>query len=250
MMDNRFATAVVIACILSVISTIYVAVSIGTNFWYEYHTPPSPSQNVSEITGGGNLKEEFTNEKANETSYMNALFYCNGTMGLWRRCITVAKNSPKGIVFITECVSFSLSDLFMENYKQPGNITSHPDLHRTYLWRCQVLLPLISLGLMCFGALSGICACICHRLSPTIGTGVFHFLAGICILGSVACYAAGVQFLHRKIPIPKDVQGEFGWSFCLACVSAPLQFMATALFIWAACTNRKEYRFLKAYRVA
>nr|XP_033775484.1 claudin domain-containing protein 1-like isoform X3 [Geotrypetes seraphini] len=155
-----------------------------------------------------------------------------------------------GIVFITECVSFSLSDLFMENYKQPGNITSHPDLHRTYLWRCQVLLPLISLGLMCFGALSGICACICHRLSPTIGTGVFHFLAGICILGSVACYAAGVQFLHRKIPIPKDVQGEFGWSFCLACVSAPLQFMATALFIWAACTNRKEYRFLKAYRVA
>ncbi|XP_030077146.1 claudin domain-containing protein 1 [Microcaecilia unicolor] len=249
-MDNRFATAVVIACLLSVFSTIYLAVSIGTNFWYEYHTLPRPSQNVSEITGGGNFTEEFTNEKANEKTYMDVLFYYNGTLGLWRRCITVTKHSVPDIVFTTECVSFSLSDQFMEKYTEPGNITSPPDLHRTYLWRCQFLLPLISLGLMCFGALNGICACTFHSLYPTISTGVLHLLAGICTLGSVACYAAGVQLLHQKLPVPKDVQGEFGWSFCLACVAAPLQFMAAVLFLWAACTNHKEYRFLKAYHVA
>uniref|UniRef100_A0A8B9V3F3 Uncharacterized protein n=1 Tax=Anas zonorhyncha TaxID=75864 RepID=A0A8B9V3F3_9AVES len=47
MMDNRFATALVIACVLSLISTIYMAASIGTDFWYEYHTL-SPVENITE----------------------------------------------------------------------------------------------------------------------------------------------------------------------------------------------------------
>lgn len=46
------------------------------------------------------------------------------------------------------------------------------------LWRCQFLLPFVSLGLMCFGALIGLCACICRSLYPTIATGVLHLLAG------------------------------------------------------------------------
>ncbi|XP_030077133.1 claudin domain-containing protein 1 [Microcaecilia unicolor] len=254
MMDNRFATALVIACVLSVISTIYVAASVGTDFWYEYHSPPPSAINVSETTGERNFLEDFISEEADEKMYVDILFHCNGTLGLWRRCITVSRHSHWFRLpdpdFVTECVSFSLSDQFMERYTEPGNHNTDPDLLRTYLWRCQVLLPFVSLGLMCFGALIGICACACHSLYPTIGTGVLHFLAGICTLGSVACYAAGVHLLHQKLPIPEDVQGEFGWSFCLACVSAPLQFMAAALFIWAARTNRKEYTFLKAYRVA
>ncbi|NXP73910.1 CLDN1 protein, partial [Ramphastos sulfuratus] len=260
MMDNRFATALVIACVLSLISTIYMAASIGTDFWYEYHTL-SPAENISEA--GRSIWEEFISEEADENTYTYALFRCNGTVGLWRRCITVPKNShwysppvfffslfPQETDMTTNCISFSLSDQFMEKYIEPGNHNSGTDLNRTYLWRLQFLLPFVSLGLMCFGALIGLCACACRSLYPAIATGVLHFLAGLCTLGLVGCYVAGIELLHQKLPLPADVRGEFGWSFCLACVSAPLQFMAAALFIWAARTNRKEFTLLKAYRVA
>ncbi|XP_069485082.1 claudin domain-containing protein 1 isoform X2 [Ambystoma mexicanum] len=177
MMDNRFATALVIACVLSLIATIYMSASVGTDFWYEYHSP-SPTDNGSEALGR-NFKDEFTSEEADEKTYSDALFHCNGTVGLWRRCITVSSQAHwfRQPDFTTECVSFSLSDQFMEKYREPGNHNSGPDLVRTYLWRCQCLLPFVSLGLMCFGALIGLCACACRNLYPTIGTGVLHFLA-------------------------------------------------------------------------
>ncbi|XP_078515426.1 claudin domain-containing protein 1 isoform X1 [Lissotriton helveticus] len=252
MMDNRFATALVIACVLSIIATIYMSASVGTDFWYEYHSP-SPLDNGSE-TLGRNFKDEFLSEEADEKTYSDALFHCNGTVGLWRRCITVSSQAhwfrqPEAD-YTTECISFSLSDQFLEKYLEPGNHNSGPDLVRTYLWRCQCLLPFVSLGLMCFGALIGLCACACRNIYPTIGTGVLHFLAGVCTLGTIACYVAGIELLHQKLKPPEEVRGEFGWSFCLACVSAPLQFMAAALFIWAARTNRREYTLMKAYRVA
>ncbi|GAB0177664.1 claudin domain-containing protein 1 [Grus japonensis] len=178
MMDNRFATALVIACVLSLISTIYMAASIGTDFWYEYHTL-SPAENVSEA--GRSIWEEFVSEEADEKTYTDALFRCNGTVGLWRRCITVPKNShwysPPETDMTTNCISFSLSDQFMEKYIEPGNHNSGTDLNRTYLWRLQFLLPFVSLGLMCFGALIGLCACACRSLYPAIATGVLHFLA-------------------------------------------------------------------------
>uniref|UniRef100_A0A8D0BE40 Claudin domain containing 1 n=1 Tax=Salvator merianae TaxID=96440 RepID=A0A8D0BE40_SALMN len=248
MMDNRFATALVIACVLSLISTIYLAASIGTDFWYEYCNS-SPPDNNSEIKV---IWDDFKGE--DEKSYTEALFRWNGTIGLWRRCITFFETSywfnSRESEMVTSCVSFSLSDQFMEKYKDPGNHNSGSDLNRTYLWRLQFLLPFVSLGLMCFGALIGVCACACRSLYPAIATGVLHFLAGLCTLGSVGCYVAGIELLHQKLSPPEGVQGQFGWSFCLACVSAPLQFMAAALFIWAARTNRKEFTLLKAYRVA
>ncbi|XP_074856187.1 claudin domain-containing protein 1 [Carettochelys insculpta] len=250
MMDNRFATALVIACVLCLISTIYLAASIGTDFWYEYHSP-SPAENASEP--GKSISDEFDHEE-DEKIYTDALFRCNGTVGLWRRCITSPRNphwySPPATDTVRICVSLSLADQFAEKYKEPGNHNSGSDLNRTYLWRLQFLLPFVSLGLMCFGVLIGLCACACRSLYPAIAIGVLHFLAGLCTLGSVSCYVAGIELLHKKLPPPNDVQGEFGWSFCLACVSAPLQFMAAALFIWAARTNRKEFTLLKAYRVA
>ncbi|XP_010830052.1 PREDICTED: claudin domain-containing protein 1-like [Bison bison bison] len=190
-MDNRFATAFVIACVLSLISTIYMAASIGTDFWYEYRSPVQ--ENSSDLNKS--IWNDFASDEADEKTYSDALFRYNGTVGLWRRCI-------------------------------------------------------VSLGLMCFGALIGLCACICRSLYPTIATGILHLLAGLCTLGSVSCYVAGIELLHQKLELPENVSGEFGWSFCLACVSAPLQFMASALFIWAAHTNRKEYTLMKAYRVA
>lgn len=87
MMDNRFATALVIACVLSLISTIYLAASIGTDFWYEYRTPSPPANNSeSKLTW-----DDFTSE--DEKIYTEALFQWNGTIGLWRRCITIAEPS-------------------------------------------------------------------------------------------------------------------------------------------------------------
>uniref|UniRef100_F6TJU2 Coproporphyrinogen oxidase n=1 Tax=Ornithorhynchus anatinus TaxID=9258 RepID=F6TJU2_ORNAN len=243
-MDNRFATALVIACVLSLISTIYMAASIGTDFWYEYHTPAP--ENFSDLNK--NLQEELSTE-ADEKTYTDWLSRYNGTVGLWRWCITEPKATEPPDM-ITHCNSFPLSYQFMEKFVEPGNHNTETDFLRTYLWRCQFLLPFVSLGLMCFGALIGLCACACRSLYPTIATGVLHFLAGLCTLGSVCCYVAGIELLHQKLHLPENVKGEFGWSFCLACVSAPLQFMAAALFIWAARTNRKEYTLMKAYRVA
>ncbi|KAM6222630.1 claudin domain-containing protein 1 isoform 1-T1 [Rhynchocyon petersi] len=253
-MDNRFATAFVIACVLSLISTIYMAASIGTDFWYEYRNPLQ--ENSSELNKS--IWDDFDSDEADEKTYNDALFRYNGTVGLWRRCITRPQNthwySPpertESFDVVTKCISFTLNEQFMEKFVDPGNHNSGIDLLRTYLWRCQFLLPFVSLGLMCFGALIGLCACICRSLYPTIATGVLHLLAGLCTLGSVCCYVAGIELLHQKLGLPEKVSGEFGWSFCLACVSAPLQFMASALFIWAAHTNRKEYTLMKAYRVA
>uniref|UniRef100_A0A4X2M2C4 Uncharacterized protein n=1 Tax=Vombatus ursinus TaxID=29139 RepID=A0A4X2M2C4_VOMUR len=81
---------------------------------------------------------------------------------------------------ITECFSFTLSEQFMEKYVEPGNHNTGIDLLQTYLWHCRFLLPFVSLGLMCFRALIGLCACACQRLYPTSATGVLHFLAGLC----------------------------------------------------------------------
>uniref|UniRef100_A0A8C9QUH3 Claudin domain containing 1 n=1 Tax=Spermophilus dauricus TaxID=99837 RepID=A0A8C9QUH3_SPEDA len=239
-MDNRFATAFVIACVLSHISTIYMAASIGTDFWYEYRSPVQ--ENSSDLNKS--LWEDFINDEADEKTYNDALFRYSGTVGLWRRCITVPKNThwyapperTESFDVVTKCMSFTLNEQFMEKFVDPGNHNSGIDLFRTYLWRCQFLLPFVSLGLMCFGALIGLC--------------ILHLLAGLCTLGTVSCFVAGIKLLHQKLEPPENVSGEFGWSFCLACVSAPLQFVASALFIWAAHTNRKEYTLMKAYRVA
>ncbi|XP_036914805.1 claudin domain-containing protein 1 isoform X1 [Sturnira hondurensis] len=252
-MDNRFATAFVIACVLSLISTVYVAASVGTDFWYEYRSPVR--ENSSDLNKS--IWVSFASDEADEKTYNDVLFRYNGTVGLWRRCITVPQNiewnnqeRTESFDVITRCMSFTLSEQFMEKFVVPGDQNAGIDLLRTYLWRCQFLLPFVSLGLMCFGALIGLCACICRSLYPTIATGILHLLAGLCTLGSVSCYVAGIELLHQKLKLPENVSGEFGWSFCLACVSAPLQFMASALFIWAAHTNRKEYTLMKAYRVA
>ena len=46
------------------------------------------------------------------------------------------------------------------------------------LWRCQFLLPLVSLGLVVLAGLTGFFACLCQSLAPTLGIGVLHLLAG------------------------------------------------------------------------
>ncbi|XP_078092413.1 claudin domain-containing protein 1-like [Mustelus asterias] len=258
MVDNRFATALVIGSVLALISAVYIAAAIGTDHWYEYRSPFSLSE-----TNGANLhstnppSEEFKSEDSDEYMYSRALYKYNGTIGLWRRCISVPeeghwfKPPPQGVKQDTLCVSFSLQDQFTPKYAQVGNHNSGVDYVRTYLSRCQILLPFISLGLMCFGALIGLCACSCHTLYPAIGTGVLHLLAGLCTLATVACFVANVELLHAKTQDPQLLlEGDYGWSFCLACVSAPLQLMAAALFIWAARTDRTEYSRMKLYRVA
>lgn len=46
------------------------------------------------------------------------------------------------------------------------------------LWRCQFLLPLVSLALVFLAGLVGVCACLCRSFTPTLGVGVLHLLAG------------------------------------------------------------------------
>uniref|UniRef100_A0A8I5TMP7 Claudin domain containing 1 n=1 Tax=Pongo abelii TaxID=9601 RepID=A0A8I5TMP7_PONAB len=237
-MDNRFATAFVIACVLSLISTIYMAASIGTDFWYEYRSPVQ--ENSSDLNKS--IWDEFISDEADEKTYNDALFRYNGTVGLWRRCITIPKNmhwySPpertESFDVVTKCVSFTLTEQFMEKFVDPGNHNSGIDLLRT----CEYFDFTRTLQILNVHVLTALSHCLKSSLLC------------LCTLGSVSCYVAGIELLHQKLELPDNVSGEFGWSFCLACVSAPLQFMASALFIWAAHTNRKEYTLMKAYRVA
>uniref|UniRef100_A0A803KEN5 Claudin domain-containing 1 n=1 Tax=Xenopus tropicalis TaxID=8364 RepID=A0A803KEN5_XENTR len=181
-MDNRFATALVIGSVLSLLSVIYLSAAVGTVSWYHYFTS-SAQANISYTT-----PEDFTSdaEKMDEKAYTDALFHFNGSLGLWQRCITVPQDHlSQQLSALTDsptlfsCVFLSLSDQFLEKYQEPGNHNSEIDIVRTYLWRCQFLLPLVALGLIFFGALVGLAGCVCQSLYPALGTGILHLLAGM-----------------------------------------------------------------------
>ncbi|XP_058868168.1 claudin domain-containing protein 1-like [Acipenser ruthenus] len=105
------------------------------------------------------------------------------------------------------------------------------------LWRCQFLLPFVSLGLMFFRALIAMCACACHSMYSTMGTRVLHLLAGLCTLGAVGCFMAGVQLLHSRVELLDG--GPRGG----------VQFMMAALLVCASQSSHKEYSHMQAYRV-
>lgn len=240
MVDNRYATALVIGSVLSLLATVYLSVAIGTQHWYKYSSPPitQKSVNVTE------LSEEFINGDFNEKFY-STMFRLNGTLGLWWRCIQVPapRHKDPDPKLETRCVSFTLPQQFIPKSNDEGE----EDLLRTYLWRCQFLLPLVSLALVFLSGLVGVCACLCRSFTPTLGVGVLHLLAGLCSLGTVCCFLAGVDLVHQRAQrLPKTL----GWSLYLALISSPLQMMAAALFLWAARSHSKNYTRMTAYRVA
>ncbi|KAL1023555.1 hypothetical protein UPYG_G00042340 [Umbra pygmaea] len=249
MVDNRFATALVIGSVLSLLATVYLSVAIGTQQWYQYRSPPDNR----EASNATELSEEFINAEFDEKAYSDTLFRLNGTLGLWWRCVQAPGLShwfkepdPK---MVTKCVSFTLAQQFVPKFNEPGNHNSGEDLIRTYLWRCQFLLPLVSLALVFLSVLIGVCACLCRSLTPTLGVGVLHLLACLCSLGTVCCFLVGMDLLHRSL-LPDSVDGSLGWSLYLALISSPLQMMAAALFLWAARSHRQNYTRMTAYRVA
>ncbi|TKS68270.1 Claudin domain-containing protein 1 [Collichthys lucidus] len=250
MVDNRYATALVIGSVLSLLATVYLSVAVGTQHWYQYNCPPAKhdGSNASE------LRKEFIHGEFDEKTYSDTMFHLNGTLGLWWRCILVPSQSlwyrERDLKMETECVSFTLPQQFSPKYRYPGNHNSDEDLLRTYLWRCQFLLPLVSLALVFLSGLVGVCACLCRSFTPTLGVGILHLLAGLCSLGTVCCFLAGVDLLHQYSPPPEGVEGSLGWSLYLALISFPLQMMAAALFLWAARSHRKNYTRMTAYRVA
>lgn len=254
MVDNRYATALVIGCVLSIIGTVYLSVAVGTQHWYQYSSPSvRGTANVSELRS---LHEEFMEEdgELDEKTCSDTLFRLNGTAGLWWRCVLVPSSNwykeEPGAKMVMDCRSFTLSQQFTHKYKEPGNHNSGEDMLRTYLWRCQFLLPLVSLGLVVLAGLIGFCACVCRSLSPTLGIGVLHLLAGLCTLASVCCYLAGMDLLHRVSVLPDKVDGSLGWSLYLALMSSPLHMMAAALLVWAARSHSQNYYRMTAYRVA
>ncbi|KAK7169635.1 hypothetical protein R3I94_000002 [Phoxinus phoxinus] len=180
MVDNRHATALVLAGVLSVLASVYLSVSVGSPHWYQYTSPPVRAEpNASELRA---LQDEFLDGEFDEKSASDAMFRMNGTLGLWWRCVLTPTDAhwyrepdPK---MVMACVSFTLSQQFMPKYKEPGNHNSGEDLIRTYLWRCQFFLPLVSLSLVVLGGLLGFCACLCGSLTPALFIGLIHLLAG------------------------------------------------------------------------
>ncbi|XP_061921220.1 claudin domain-containing protein 1-like isoform X2 [Entelurus aequoreus] len=217
MVDNRYNTALVIACVLSILATVYLSVAVGTQHWYAYSSPTVRGEaNVSELRS---LYDEFAMDaELDEKTCSDALFRLNGTVGLWWRCVLV------------------------------------PDTPHWYkdadLWRFQFLLPLVSLGLEVLSGLIGFFACLCQSLAPTLAIGVLHLLTGLCSLATVCCYLAGMDLLHRVSVLPDKVDGSLGWSLYLALMSSPLHMMAAALLVWAARSHSRTYYRMSAYRVA
>lgn len=106
MVDNRYATALVIACVLSILATVYLSVAVGTQHWYQYSSPTVRGEaNVSELRS---LYEEFRDGEFDEKTYSDTLFRLNGTVGLWWRCVLVPANALW--------------------YKEPGKCTGLTDL--------------------------------------------------------------------------------------------------------------------------
>ncbi|KAG7243372.1 hypothetical protein INR49_011828, partial [Caranx melampygus] len=218
--------------------------------WYQYSSPTVRGEaNVSEVRS---LYEEFMDGEFDEKTYSDTLFRLNGTVGLWWRCVLVPSSThwykESDAKMVLECRSFTLPQQFTPKYKEPGNHNSGEDMLRTYLWRCQFLLPLVSLALVVLAGLTGFCACLCRSLTPTLGIGVLHLLAGLCTLATVCCYLAGMDLLHRVSMLPDKVDGYLGWSLYLALISSPLQMMAAALLVWAARSHSQNYYRMTAYR--
>nr|XP_061810765.1 claudin domain-containing protein 1-like isoform X1 [Nerophis lumbriciformis] len=278
MVDNRYATALVIACVLSLLATAYLCVGVGTQHWYQYSSPPVRGEaNASELRG---LYDEFMDGEFDEKTYSDTLFRLNGSVGLWWRCVLVPdapqwaketgtrvpdnshvlwdvwatscgpkENEPSGKAAL-KCRSFTVQQQLTPKYKEPGNHNSGEDMLRTYLWRFQFVLPLVSLGLEVLAGLIGFCACLCRSLAPTLTIGVLHLLTGLCSLATVCCYLAGTDLLHRVSVLPDKVDGSLGWSLYLALMSSPLHMMAAALLLWAARSHGRSYYRMAAYRVA
>ncbi|XP_061768050.1 claudin domain-containing protein 1b [Nerophis ophidion] len=250
MVDNRYATALVIGSVLSLLAAVYLSVAVGTQHWFQYSSPAGGHGD----TNASVLRKDFIDGEFDEKTSSETLYRLNGTLGLWWRCILVPGRThwykePDPQLRL-QCVSFTLPQQFLPKYKHPGNHNSDEDLLRTYLWRCQFLLPLVSLALVFLSGLVGVCACLCRSFTPTVGVGVLHLLAALCTLGCVCCFRAGMDLLHQYATPPEGVESSMGWSLYLALISFPLQMMAAALFLWAARSHRKNYTRMVAYRVA
>lgn len=253
MVDNRYATALVIGSVLSLLACVYLSVAMGTPYWYQYHSQPASN----DFNNGSDLQravQDFNAEDVDELNYSDALYKLNGTLGLWWRCILVPQDSQwlkiPDPTMETKCQAFTLAQQWETRFNSPGLVNSEEDLLRTYLWKCQFLLPLISVGLVFLAALIGVFACLCRSITPTLFVGLLHLLAGLCSLATVCCFLAGVHLLHERLELPEGMVSSPGWSLFLALVSSPLQIMAAALFIWAARSHRQNYTRMIAYRVA
>lgn len=88
MVDNRYATALVIGSVLSLLATVYLSVAVGTPHWYQYSCPQ-----VKHEVNASELKDEFANREFDEKFYSDRMFCLNGTLGLWWRCILVPSES-------------------------------------------------------------------------------------------------------------------------------------------------------------
>ncbi|RVE55385.1 hypothetical protein OJAV_G00236900 [Oryzias javanicus] len=132
MVDNRYATALVIGSVLSLLAAVYLSAAVGTQHWFQYSSPPANrTMNVSR------LREDFLRGDSNEKNHTDVMVRLNGTLGLWWRCIQVLRESDH--TFETECESFSLNQQFMPKYKKQ-DFNAEKDLLRTYLWRSSLQL--------------------------------------------------------------------------------------------------------------
>ncbi|KAA0722047.1 Claudin domain-containing protein 1 [Triplophysa tibetana] len=94
MVDNRYATALVIGSVLSLLACVYLSVAIGTQHWYQYHSQPA-SNDANNGSDLQRMRQNFEDEDTDEHNYSIALFRLNGTLGLWWRCILVPQNNKE-----------------------------------------------------------------------------------------------------------------------------------------------------------
>lgn len=115
MVDNRYATALVIGSVLSLLATVYLSVAVGTQHWYQYNSPPLKNEDINATQPP--TQEDISRED-DEKSFSQTMFRRNGTLGLWWRCFLVSSQShwfkePGKLVYINrlEYVLFVASKL-------------------------------------------------------------------------------------------------------------------------------------------
>ncbi|KAG7273425.1 hypothetical protein CRUP_023650 [Coryphaenoides rupestris] len=124
MVDNRYATALVLGAVLSALATAYLSAAVATRHWYRYLSPGARGPaNLSELRA---LHEEFRHGEFDEKTYGDALVPPQRHAGP----LVALRADDKRVM---ECWSFTLPQQFTPKYKEPGNHNSGEDMLRTCL---------------------------------------------------------------------------------------------------------------------
>uniref|UniRef100_UPI00358E90AD claudin domain-containing protein 1-like n=1 Tax=Myxine glutinosa TaxID=7769 RepID=UPI00358E90AD len=244
-MENRVATAVVVATLLSTMATIYIAVAIASSHWLSFmpnnqSTPPGNhlgNHSPAPVNIPGNKSSLLSTDHPTsagcwgdgEGHCLRQLALLGGHIGLWKVCFGFSGK---------DCIFAHPADILEYRFKKPGVPSSQVDWARTTLARLSITLPLVALTSIFLAAISGLGACLSQSLSPLCLIASLQAAAAVLAAGAAVTTMLGARAvpptLHNtqlsannaQLPTPS-------WSLWICLASAGLAAASTALSVWA-----------------